>query len=102
MRRTDKRLDTTGVRLGETSGLLDTAEQALIDSTRTFMDRMSTVLRRRARTLRDETTLVARYTTGSHTANLVPLFAVGPGAEQFAGVIDNHQIGQILLDTMRR
>ena len=99
---TAQRLDTTGVRLGETTGMLEQAELALLDSTRTFMDRMSTVLRRRAGELSNETTLVTRYTTGSHTANLVPLFAIGPESERFGGVIDNHRIGQILLEIVGR
>ena len=41
--------------------------------------------------------LVARYTTGNHTTALVPLFASGPGAEQFGGIIDNSKVGQLLL-----
>lgn len=48
------------------------------------------------------TDLVARYTTGSHTAEMVPLFASGPGAERFGGIKDNWRIGELLLDTVRR
>jgi len=29
------------------------------------------------------------FTTGSHTGNMVPVFAYGPGAELFAGIYDN-------------
>lgn len=33
-----------------------------------------------------------RYNTGGHTASLVPVFAYGPGAERFGGVIENTDI----------
>ncbi len=36
------------------------------------------------------------YTTGDHTHNMVPLFASGPGAEAFAGIRDNDEVGRIL------
>lgn len=39
---------------------------------------------------------VLRYTTGGHTAALVPLFAEGPGAERLAGIRDNDEVGRIL------
>ena len=32
------------------------------------------------------------FTTGGHTGTMVPVFAYGPGAEQFQGVYDNHMI----------
>jgi alkaline phosphatase len=99
---TAQRLDTTSVRLGETQGLLEGAELALLDSTRAFIHRASNMLRQKSVSLTDETTLVARYTTGSHTANLVPLFAIGPESTRFGGVIDNHKIGQLLLEIVGR
>ena len=40
-------------------------------------------------------TLTAGWTTGSHTANVVPVFAYGPNAEAFAKVIHNHHIPQL-------
>lgn len=40
----------------------------------------------------------AHYTTTSHTAAMVPLFAGGPGAERFAGIIDNHEVGRLLME----
>jgi alkaline phosphatase len=46
--------------------------------------------------------MVARYTTGSHTAEMVPLFASGPGAEQFGGIKENWRIGELLLDRVKR
>ncbi len=33
------------------------------------------------------------FTTHGHTATLVPVFAFGPGAEQFSGIYDNTAIG---------
>ncbi len=38
------------------------------------------------------------FTTHGHTASLVPLFAFGPGATLFAGILDNTDIGQRLLE----
>lgn len=40
---------------------------------------------------------VAAYLTGDHTANLVPLFASGPGAQAFGGIVRNDRVGQLLL-----
>jgi alkaline phosphatase len=45
--------------------------------------------------------LVAHYTTGGHTALMVPLFAAGPGAERFGGIKDNAAIGQLLLEAVQ-
>lgn len=39
-----------------------------------------------------------RWATGGHTAALVPLFAIGPGAERFAGIQTNAEIGRHLLE----
>ncbi|MBQ8569960.1 MAG: alkaline phosphatase [Kiritimatiellae bacterium] len=41
---------------------------------------------------RNETDLIVTYTTGSHTSADVPLYAFGPGADKFAGNIDNTEI----------
>jgi alkaline phosphatase len=46
--------------------------------------------------------LVARYTTGAHTATMVPLFASGPGAEVFGGIKENWEIGQLLMEAVQR
>jgi len=46
--------------------------------------------------------LVARYTTRAHTAALVPLFAIGPGAERFGGLIPNTRVGQLLMEFVSR
>ncbi|NIN13434.1 MAG: alkaline phosphatase [Gemmatimonadales bacterium] len=47
-------------------------------------------------------TLGAAYTTGSHTATMVPLFAKGPGAEQFGGILSNARVGELLMEAVRR
>lgn len=36
--------------------------------------------------------LVIKFSTGYHTAAMVPLFAYGPGAQQFSGILDNTDI----------
>jgi alkaline phosphatase len=43
-------------------------------------------------TLDDEASPVVGWVSGDHTANLVPVFAIGPGAEKFSGIIDNTDI----------
>lgn len=40
----------------------------------------------------------AYYGTGSHTNQLVPIFALGPGAEKFNGLTDNTDIPRILAE----
>jgi len=45
--------------------------------------------------------IVMQYATGSHTGAFVPLFASGPGAERFAGIIGNYRVGEILLEMLR-
>lgn len=42
--------------------------------------------------------LSADYTTRSHTGQMIPLFAKGPGAERFGGIIDNYRVGQLLIE----
>lgn len=41
--------------------------------------------------------VAARYSTHDHTAALVPLFAYGPGAERFAGLRRNEEVGRLLM-----
>lgn len=41
------------------------------------------------------------FATDGHTATPVPVVAAGPGAERFAGLLDNTQIGTALLDLVR-
>ena len=46
----------------------------------------------------EERNLFLEYSTGGHTAARVPIFAIGPGAERFGGLVDNDEVGQALLD----
>lgn len=46
----------------------------------------------------EDRTFGAHYTTEGHTAELVPLFAAGPGAEAFGGLMDNDRVGRLLLE----
>jgi alkaline phosphatase len=41
-----------------------------------------------------------RWTSDGHTAQWVPLFAYGPGAERFGGVLDNTEIGRTVADLL--
>jgi alkaline phosphatase len=41
------------------------------------------------------------YHTKDHTAELVPLFARGPGAERFSGLLTNAEVGQRLMAAVR-
>lgn len=43
---------------------------------------------------------VAKYVTTDHTGAMVPLFAFGPGAERFAGIRDNTEIGRLLREAV--
>lgn len=47
--------------------------------------------------LEERTVTDARFTAGIHSAAMVPLFAEGPGADAFGGIMDNTDIGQILM-----
>lgn len=43
----------------------------------------------------------AHYTTDGHTAGMVPLFAIGPGANALGGVMENDYVGQTLRELIR-
>lgn len=45
--------------------------------------------------------VVAGYTTGGHTGEMTPHFAHGPGAERFSGIMENYEIGAVLMEIMR-
>ena len=96
------RLDASENRLNDIAGLLTGVDSALADSARVMMARLSNQLRAGTVESGDADVLVARYTTGSHSVLLVPLFARGPGAERFSGLIDNYRVGQMLLEFVRR
>lgn len=40
------------------------------------------------------------FTTGSHTAIMVPVFAYGPGAEKFNGIMENTEIAKKIIGLM--
>jgi alkaline phosphatase len=82
-------------------GLLSKPAADSMEATAQQMQVTSARMQATARTARGER-LVADYTTGGHTAQMVPLFASGPGAEAFAGMIDNNRVGQLLLEIVRR
>ena len=94
--------DSTVAQLVEASAVGDPELAALADSARWYMARLSSSMRSQARHMGDSSALVARYTTGNHTAQMVPLFASGPGAERFGGIKDNWRIGELLLEVVRR
>ena len=45
--------------------------------------------------------VTGRYVTDYHTAQMIPVFAIGPGAERFGGMHDNFRIGQMLMEAVR-
>ncbi len=51
--------------------------------------------------LLEEDELVAAYTSTGHTAEMTPHFAAGAGAERFAGLLENQEIGRRLLEVVR-
>ncbi len=94
--------DSMVAQLVEASAVTDPELAALADSARWYMARLSSSMKSQARHMGDSSALVARYTTGNHTAQMVPLFASGPGAERFGGIKDNWRIGELLLEVVRR
>lgn len=42
-----------------------------------------------------------RFSTGSHSPLLVPVFAYGPGAERFTGIMDNTEIMKRILEVVK-
>ncbi len=97
-----ERLEQAAQDLNATLGLLVGATR---DSAREQAIRMGITaqqIRALSRITAGSESLVADYTTLNHTAEMVPLFAKGPQAELFAGIIDNHVIGRHLLDLVRR
>ncbi len=93
--------DSTAAQLAEASSFADRELATLADSAAWYMARLSNLMRRQARHMGDSSALVARYTTGGHTAQMVPLFASGPGAEQFGGIKDNWRVGELLMAVVR-
>ncbi len=88
-------------RLARAMGLLTAQAADSADSASVRMEITSARLRAGARGARTER-IVADYTTIGHTGQMIPLFASGPGAEAFGGMIDNHRVGQMLLEIVRK
>lgn len=42
-----------------------------------------------------------KFTTGSHTGVMIPVFAYGPGAEQFSGIYQNTDIYHKMMNAFR-
>jgi alkaline phosphatase len=81
--------------------LLDSTSTALADSTLHLLSRSSERLRILSTRTAGRVSAVARYTSRGHTGAMTPLFAAGPGAERFGGMIRNDKIGQLLLEFVR-
>jgi len=93
---------TAAVRsLARAMGLMSDAAADTARATSEHLQGTAATLQRQARGARNER-VVVDYTTTGHTGQMIPLFASGPGAEQFAGMIDNHRVGQLLLEIVRR
>lgn len=45
-------------------------------------------------------TVTGKFTTGGHTAVMVPVFAFGPGAEAFSGIMDNTQLYEKMMQAL--
>ena len=43
-----------------------------------------------------------KWTTHGHTGNFLPIFASGPGSAAFDALLDNTEVGQLLLDFIRQ
>jgi len=44
----------------------------------------------------------AGFTTGHHTATMVPVFSYGPGKDAFSGITDNAEIGRNIIEFVRK
>jgi alkaline phosphatase len=95
-------LNDVGDRLAEISSLLNGNESAMADSVRALIAQLSAPPQQRRRDVGDGAILVTRYTGANHTALMVPVFAKGPGAERFGGVIDNDRVGRLLMEAVGR
>jgi alkaline phosphatase len=42
-----------------------------------------------------------KFTTGSHTGVMIPVFAYGPGAENFSGMYENNEIFHKMMSAFR-
>ncbi|HEY9114668.1 MAG TPA: alkaline phosphatase, partial [Bacteroidales bacterium] len=95
--------------INENFGLGDTTKIALTDEDLAQLheafqvsmnsDKQENILSKKLIALMSEKAGIG-WTTSSHTGVNVPVFAVGPGAEQFSGYIDNTDIPKIMEQLM--
>jgi len=48
----------------------------------------------------EEGRATVRWATGDHSSQWLPLFAFGPGADRFTGVLDNTEVGQLMAEAL--
>lgn len=49
----------------------------------------------------NEGKIVCKFSTGSHSGVMVPIYAFGPGAENFTGIIENTDIANRIMDLLK-
>ena len=49
----------------------------------------------------EERTVKVNFSTKGHDGIMVPVFAFGPGAENFAGIHENAEVGQIVKNLLK-
>ncbi len=50
--------------------------------------------------IQDRRVSATAFTTGGHTASMVPVFAYGPSSTDFSGILDIARVGQILIERL--
>ena len=91
-------LDEARVRLAGVAELLPEPKRTELRIMADSLAASAVQMRLGARGTGGAVSLRATYTTGEHTAQMIPLFASGPGAELFGGIIDNWRVGELLLE----
>jgi alkaline phosphatase len=99
---TSRQIQAAMQRMAQTRGFASDAQRARDDSAWSQMAAAARRMRDRAAERGSAISLTARYTGPGHTGEMVPLFASGPGAERFGGIIDNFKVGQMLLEIVGR
>ena len=95
-------LDEAGARLAGVAELLPEPNRTELRHMADSLRATAVQIRRSARTTGGTVSLRAAYTTRDHTAQMIPLFASGPSAERFGGIIDNWRVGELLLELTAR
>ena len=95
-------LDEAGARLAGVAELLPEPNRTELRHMADSLMATAVQIRRSARTTGGTVSLRAAYTTRDHTAQMIPLFASGPSAERFGGIIDNWRVGELLLELTAR